>query len=398
MTDLTRVPMVAVPMFVFAVLCVGCGEATGSVDAGAQGDAAAQDASTTGDAALGSDAALDLDAAIADAGIDDAAVTMNDAASASDAAASDAATPDAASRAALSLTVTVHLENHPPYDATWASGLRTFAAAFERHGARLTLEPRPEVLMSGTIEARTALADLEAAGHSVGSHAATGTMPGLTLSAFTSVLTTDRTQLAAVVSRVDHVSGVCSTLDFVGASAAAGFTFTTGATALCITAMAPADRPAGYETLSCASATDPRCHTSYPTDVAARIHPWRARDGAHWLTDDPTGRLVVFPGSGTLPCLEEESHATTSLPTCTLTSADRTLAASDLAAAIASVDPARVNAFYWVWGNFDPAHVDYTVLDAILGDIDAHVAAGEVRWTTGTEMYDDYLAWEATHR
>lgn len=49
-------------------------------------------------------------------------------------------------------------------------------------------------------------------------------------------------------------------------------------------------------------------------------------------------------------------------------------------------------------GNFDPAHVDEALLDAILTDVDAHVAAGEIRWVTATQRCDDYLAWEATHR
>ena len=50
------------------------------------------------------------------------------------------------------------------------------------------------------------------------------------------------------------------------------------------------------------------------------MHPWRAADGGHWLTDSATGKLVVFPG-GTPPCLEEEANSPgTNLPTCTLTS------------------------------------------------------------------------------
>lgn len=320
-----------------------------------------------------------------------------------DAGATDTDTPDtdatdAAVASPLMLTVTVHLENHPPYDLAWANGLRAFATAFEAHGARLTLEPRQEVLM-GTSDARSVLVELEGRGHSVGSHAATGSAAGLTQEGFATILAMRRASLDAVVDRVDHVSGICSTLDFVAAASSAGFTYTTGATAACLTAMAPADRPTGYASFACPMPTSPGCHTGYPTDVAARIRPWRALDAAHWLTDDPSGVLVVLPGSGTLPCLEEEAQSSGALPSnCVLDADDQARATADLDDAIAHLDPQRPNTFYWVWGNFDPSNVDYDALDAVLDAIDARTAAGTVRWATAAEMYQAFMAWEATHR
>lgn len=325
-----------------------------------------------------------------DAGAPDAGATDVDT--------SDASTNDAGVASPLMLTVTVHLENHPPYDLAWADGLRAFATAFEAHGARLTLEPRQEVLM-GTSDARSVLVELEGHGHSVGSHAATGSAAGLTEEGFAAILTMRRASLDAVVDQVDHVSGICSTLDFVTAASAAGFTYTTGATAACLTAMAPADRPAGYTSFACPMPTSPGCHTGYPTDVAARIRPWRALDAAHWLTDDPHGVLVVLPGSGTLPCLEEEAQSSGALPSnCVLDAADQARATADLDDAIAHLDPQRPNTFYWVWGNFDPSNVDYDALDAVLDAIDVRIAAGTVQWATASEMYQAFVAWEATHR
>lgn len=315
-----------------------------------------------------------------------------------DSAAAFDAGGDAPTRAPLDVTITVHLENDAPYDANYAAQLRAFATAFEAHGAWLTMEPRQETLM-GTPDIRTAFADLEAAGHAFGSHAAIGTTAGLTQAAFDMQVAARRTALLGVVHRVDHVSGVCSTLDFVEASAGAGFKLTTGATVLCLQAMAPEDRPAEYHDLICASATDPKCHQSYPSAVEQRIHPWRARNGAHWLTDEPSGTLVVLPGSGSLPCLEEEAMSNgMSISACTLTDGDVTLALADLDDAIAQVDAGRVNSYYWIWGSWKHANIDYAVLERLLTAMDERRARGDVRWKTGPAVYDEYIAWEATHR
>jgi hypothetical protein len=368
-----------------------------------------RDASPAADVASMADAAQALDsrpaldaAAPRDAGLTDAASPDT----ARDAGSPDVGAPDAArdagavdaGRAALSVAVTVHLENHAPYDAAYATALRAFAGVFARHGAHLTLEPRQEVLM-GDASVRAALAELEGAGHALGSHAAVGDMAGLTLPTFTTALAGRRSALLMTARRADHVSGICSSLDFVGAAAGAGFSFSTGSTALCMLAMAPADRPAGYATLSCAGATDPACHRSYPTAVDARIHPWRARDGAHWLTDDPAGRVVILPGSGTLPCLQEETRSTGSaLPTCTLADDDLALGLADLDDAVTRVDANRVNTYYWVWGSWAPERVDSAVLERFLTAMDERVARGVVRWSTGPAMYDAFVAWESSHR
>jgi hypothetical protein len=355
------------PLLGFLVLALGCVEPTAALDGGAV------------------DGGPGVDAPGADGAASDAP--------GSDAPASDV--PGAA--AVLDLGLTVHLENDAPYDAAWASELDRVAGIFEAHGARLTLEPRQEILM-GSPEARAVLATLAARGHAVGSHAALGEMAGLTQAQFELQLTGRRTALEAVVAPVEHVSGICSSLDFVRAAVAAGFTFTTGATAGCLTAMAPADRPAGYADLTCASLATAACHHYYPTDLATRLHPWRARDAAHWLTDDPAGELVVLSGSGTLPCLEEEAANPDRLSRCTLTDGDGALALAELDEALGLLDPAQVNATYWVWGSFTTTGLDDAVLERFLDAVDERVATGAVRWRTAHEVHEEYLAWEASHR
>lgn len=318
----------------------------------------------------------------------------------------DASSPDAtdasvdvprAPAAPLLLGLTLHLENHAPYDSAYATALQSFATTVSGAGGVLTLEPRQEVLMGGSA-VTSALAALETAGHTVGSHAATGDESGLTQTQFQTNLLNRRGALLGVVSSVNDVSGICSSLDFVTAAANVGFTFTTSATAQCLLALST--RPAGYEDLSCASATDARCHAPYPTELTARIHPWRALDGAHWLTDDAAGRLVILPSSGSVPCLAEEATSDGGLTTCRLDDTDVTMALADLDAAIAAVDASRVNTYYWVWGSWDwsSTAVDPRALNRLLSEVGRRVTAGAVRWATAQQMYDAYVAWESTHR
>lgn len=296
--------------------------------------------------------------------------------------------------APVSLTLTLHLENHAPYDAAYFAALDQFAAAFERHGAVLTFEPRQEVVAAA--DAATMFPALEQRGHAFGSHAAIGNGITGSLAPFVAAAEARRVQLEGVVNRVDHISGNCGELDWIGGIATAGFHLTTASTVGCLLSIAPADRPAGFEGLTCTSATDPVCHKPYPNDPGQRLHPWRALDGAHWLTDDPTGPIVMLASNGDLHALVEETTNDPGLPE--LTAQDIALALADLDAAIALADPQRVNSLYWVWGSWNATPIDPALLETFLDAIDARVASGAVRWRTVLTTYDDYLTWEAAHR
>lgn len=299
----------------------------------------------------------------------------------------------------LMLTITMHLENKT-FDSAYFASLDSFAQTFEKHGGRLTLEPRDSAVMAAAgppmlFDWKT----LEARGHAVGSHAAIGGTTATTVPQFTAQAQMRHDQLAPRVSRLDHISGNCGNVDWVAGVSAAGFNFTTATTVLCLYSVAAADRPAPYQSLACSGATDPVCHQPYPSELEQRVHPWRAADGAHWLTDSATGKLVIFPGSGTLPCLEEEATSPgTSLPTCTLTSEDVTRALSDLDGAIALRDAGKINTYYWVWGSWSISAAEQPVLESFLSEVDKRVAKGQVQWASATKMYDAYIAWEKTHR
>lgn len=296
------------------------------------------------------------------------------------------------------LTITLHLENNT-FDASYFAALDAFAATFEGHGGRLTFEPRDQVV--GAAAGPPMLLDwktLEARGHSVGSHAAIGGTNPISLAMFTAQAKMRHDQLAPRVNRLDHVSGNCGAVDWVTGVVDAGFTATTAATVLCLYSMDPADRPDPYKDLNCSGPTDPVCHQSYPADLPARLHPWRAKSGADWLTDDPAGELVVFPGSGTLPCLKEEADSPGGmLPTCDLTAEDVALALADLDAAVALADPDLINTFYWVWGSWSISPAEQPVLEDFLSAIDQRVAEGVVQWANVGDMLDAYAAWVKAH-
>jgi hypothetical protein len=299
----------------------------------------------------------------------------------------------------LLLGMTLHLENKT-FDAAYFASLDAFAKTFESHTGKLTFEPRDQVVSAALgPPQRFDWKTLEARGHAVGSHAGIGGTMSTPLSTFTSQAKMRLNQLAPLVSRLDHISGNCGNVDWITGIADAGFTFTTAATVLCMYSMQPADRPAPYMSLSCAGATDPICHTSYPSDLSQRIHPWRAQDSGHWLTDSKTGRIVIVPGSGTLPCLEEEAKSTGgSLPTCTLTEEDVTRALADLDAAIPLVDAGRINSMYWVWGSWSISAAEQPILESFLTQVDQRIAKGQVKWSTLPGIYDAFLDWEKTHR
>lgn len=327
----------------------------------------------------------------------DAMLPPRDAMAAPDAAVADAApSTDASAVTPLLVGFSVHMENQPFTDAAtfarYETNMRAYATLFARNGAHLTLEPRPAYVDVAIANHSTLLRDLEAQGHPSGLHAAMGNAPGLTLSSFTSAMATARRNLLSLVSSVQHVSGNCSGLDFVTASADAGFLFMTGGTAFCINAMPAATRPAPYT----ATCTDPlSCHVSYPTALPARIQPWRMRNGSDWLTDHADGRLVDLPSEGTLPCLEEEARST-SISACTFTSGDIDLALADMQAALRVVDPARVNAYHFVWSY--GIDLDMALVQQFFDRLQPYVSSGQIVFRTAPQVYQAYTDWERTHR
>lgn len=298
----------------------------------------------------------------------------------------------------VQLTITVHLEagtspGETPYTAAWWDVFDGLVAIFEAHGARLTLEPRVEAL-AGVGAAR--LTAHRARGHEVGVHAVTGTERGATYDTFVRDLRVRGEAVETAVGPIEHTSGNCAAFDWVGGVAETGYGFTTAATVYCLLAIPAAERPPEYRTLTCpGGALDPVCHRAYPDTSEGTVHAWRARSGATWLTDDPTGGVVILPSRGTLDCILEEMRGVMG-GACTLADDDIAVALAELDEAVRVRDPSRPAQQYWVWSYgraLDPA-----ALERFLDAVDERVARGEVEWATANDAYHSFVAWEETHR
>lgn len=293
----------------------------------------------------------------------------------------------------LMIGIMVHIETqeawmNPAFLGPYLDRIRNdFLPLLTAHGARFTWQFRSEILARIVETDDPILDELIAANQGIGVHADKG-FPTATQPIFTADLVQLHDQFAAVVPGIRDVSGICSELDWVTAAADAGFQFVTGTVSYCAMSLPLEDRPPEY-----ADCTAPNlCHDVFPAEIERRLHPWRMRDGATWLDEDPEGPLVILPGSGGLVCAEEET-LDAAPGNCMHTDADTPIVIADIELALDNRDPDRINAYHLGWSYGAPLDLD--VADAWLVQLDAHVATGDLAWATFDEMHDAYLAWEA---
>jgi len=126
---------------------------------------------------------------------------------------------------------------------------------------------------------------------------------GLTQASFTSKLAEMKRAIESLTEIDDrHVSGICSTLEWVKAAIDADYEFTTGTVTYCVMSMPESIRPAEYK-----NCPNPRaCHGTFPVEQRDRMHPWRTNTARNWLEKDPNGKLVILPASGVLKGMKEE--------------------------------------------------------------------------------------------
>jgi hypothetical protein len=160
--------------------------------------------------------------------------------------------------------------------------VREYASLFEKYGAKLTLESKE--LTDGILRwGDNVLLEMEQRGHGIGVHADIGGQRNYDCRRFADDLRARKEQLESLGVTVRHVSGICSHCDWVTAAADAGYLFTTGQVAYCVMSLPPEQHPPEY----CDCPSPAACHDPFPTDLADRLHPWRMRSGADWLTRDP---------------------------------------------------------------------------------------------------------------
>lgn len=122
-----------------------------------------------------------------------------------------------------------------------ADAVRRFAEILEKYGAKGTFEARPEFVEGCKRWNDNVLKELYEKGHGIGVHADVGgsvEKEDLTQASFTSKLAKMKRTIESLTGiDVRHVSGICSTLDWVKAAIDADYEFTTGTVAYCVMSM-----------------------------------------------------------------------------------------------------------------------------------------------------------------
>jgi len=268
--------------------------------------------------------------------------------------------------------------------------VREYASLFEKYGAKLTWESK-EVTEGILRWGDNVLLEMEQRGHGIGVHADIGSQRSYDCRRFAADLRAEKEQLGSLGVTVRHVSGICSSCDWVTAAADAGYLFTTGAVAYCVSSLPAELRPEPYKNCPNPAA----CHQPFPSALADRLHPWRMSGGANWLTPDPNGRLVILPASGGLACMQEETASGESFARCDFTTQDIDAFIRQLEEALSYTRPDRINIYYVSWSLGSP--LDKALLEAWLQRIQPYVKSGQVEWKTLPEMYDAYVQWEQSH-
>ena len=270
--------------------------------------------------------------------------------------------------------------------------IREYADLFEKYGAKLTLESKE--VTKGTLRwGDNVLLEMQQRGHGVGVHADVGGNKNYLCKNFTSDLTAKKRELEQLGVTVRHVSGVTSHCDWVTACVESGYKFTTGGVAYSVMSMPEELRPEQFKDCP----TPSKCHQPYPSELSQRLHPWRAKSGADWLTDNPSGKLVILAESGLLISLYEQSITPYgSFVSNEFTREDIDIYMNELDEAILMADPNKVNIYYVGWSLGKP--LDKEMLEEWLKSIKPYVDNGTVKWATLPEMYDAYIEWEKDNR
>ena len=268
--------------------------------------------------------------------------------------------------------------------------VREYASLFETYGAVLTLESKE--LTDGSIKwGDNVLLEMEQRGHGIGVHADIGGQRNYKCNRFALDLRAEKEQLESLGVTVRHVSGNTSHCDWVTATIDAGYSFTTGIVAYSLSSLPEADRPEEFKFCS----NPGECHQPYPTELADRMHPWRANSGFDWVMPDPQGELVILPSSGLLVCMHEEASSSESLTSCEFTLEDIEASINQLEEAISLVEEGMINTYYVSWSLGSP--LDQALLEEWLQQIQPYVVSGQVEWTTLPDMYDVFVVWENSH-
>jgi len=258
----------------------------------------------------------------------------------------------------------IHLEGWEEPDGSisefkynaWTERATDLATVLEEYGAKGTFEARHELVLASELYEDDTLVELYNRGHGIGVHADLGGTgarnKGTTQEEFTNEMEEMRIDMERVTGLdIRHVSGICSELDWVEAALDAGYEFTTGGVNMCGLSLDEENLPKGYTKKDLSS-----------DGVLEGIYEQYQGTAGHTVAVFDQNDIDTFIGS------LEESIA---------------LSRSD-----------RVNQMYVALSIGDG--MDESVARDWLEAIEPYVESGQVEWKTLPEIYDEYVAWEAT--
>jgi pimeloyl-ACP methyl ester carboxylesterase len=293
----------------------------------------------------------------------------------------------------------VHLEGwdnemdlQPKFNAH-ASEARELADVFEDYGAKVTFEASPEFIEGCRTWHDNVLQELHNRGHGIGVHADKGYYPPgseYTMQQFTADIKEMRENMEDLVGfKIQHVSGICSDLEWAKAAIDAGYVFTTGGVGYCAQSMPVYMRPEEYK----ACKNPAQCHGNMPIDMKDRIHPWRISTAkGDWTVDDPDGRLVNLASDGGIKNLYEQTiDSSKTHGDYEYSDEDIDIVIEKVEEAISLSDADKINILYFSL-SIGVADVDTGFYSKMFQALQPYVDNGQLEYKTFNEMYQEYIS------
>ena len=314
------------------------------------------------------------------------------------------------------LGMAYHLENWPAwtkeseYDRGLAS-LNELVDEFTAAGATVTLESgcNGQTACGATTDCinfngQEEFASWIAAGHAIGLHADVCGKPNCKIpppecadeEGMAEALVALRGKLEFRAGQIQHVSGVCSTLDWTEAARGTGFSFVNGVVRYCLMSLDPTDPD--YPNPPCPEPS--ACHDAYPATFPDYLHPWRTpgpgRRGLDWTDAEEVPAILegvgILPSRGTFKCLSELRDDLPTGPQCSkIFEDDRDALFAEIDRVISHRDGKEISHFDALTVRIDVGYPNVIELRSLLAEIQKrYVAPGHLVWATYPEMFEAY--------
>ncbi len=208
-------------------------------------------------------------------------------------------------------------------------------------------------------------------GDGIGIHADLGGKPNAPggQTKFTRDMERLRLEMEAMGIPISHVSGICSTMDWVTAALDAGYEAATGTVDYCLKSL-----PLDQQTTAIRACESPAtCHDAYPGEIPDLLHPYRAADGSTWTTPAAEGLLLI--------------HAAGDIP-CTAAGCDMQL----IEDALAAREPGVFHSLFFIHSFGSP--MDEETLISFYKSIQPYIESGDIVWGTMPQVVQEYAAME----